>query len=97
MLNMSRWTSKGGSYRAVQRFFNTVLPWGAICWLFFKPHLLDPNSEFLIAVDQTTVSKAGKSPYGLDRFFSSIFGKMIPGGAFLAISLLNVTQRQFIA
>ncbi len=24
MLNISRWTSKGGSYRTIQRFFNTV-------------------------------------------------------------------------
>ncbi|MYK21984.1 transposase, partial [Candidatus Poribacteria bacterium] len=27
MRNISRWTSKGGSYRTIQRFFNTVLPW----------------------------------------------------------------------
>ena len=94
MLNISRWTDKGGSYRTVQRFFNTVLPWGEICWLFFKTHLLQPNSEYLMAIDQTTVSKAGKSTYGLDRFFSSIFGKTISGVAFLAISLLNVPQRR---
>ena len=28
MLNISRWTSEGGSYRTLQRFFNTVIPWG---------------------------------------------------------------------
>ena len=36
MLNISRWTSEGGSYRTLQRFFNTVIPWGnfsAICWI----------------------------------------------------------------
>ena len=27
MRNISRWTTQGGSYRTVQRFFNTVLPW----------------------------------------------------------------------
>ena len=27
MLNISRWTGQGGSYRTVQRFFNTVIPW----------------------------------------------------------------------
>ena len=28
MLNISRWMSEGGSYRTVQRFFNTVIPLG---------------------------------------------------------------------
>ncbi len=36
MLNISRWTSKGGSYRTIQRFFNTVLAWTTICWAFFS-------------------------------------------------------------
>ena len=31
MLNISRWTSEGGSYRTLQRFFNTVIPWGTVC------------------------------------------------------------------
>ena len=41
MLNISRWTSEGGSYRTVQRFFNTVIPWGTVCWVFFSTYLLD--------------------------------------------------------
>jgi len=27
MLGLSRWTDKGGSYRTLQRFYHTVLPW----------------------------------------------------------------------
>jgi len=27
MLGISRWTEKGGSYRTVQRFFQTAIPW----------------------------------------------------------------------
>ena len=27
MLGISRWAGKGGSYRTVQRFFSTVIPW----------------------------------------------------------------------
>ncbi|MCA9999845.1 MAG: transposase, partial [Anaerolineales bacterium] len=27
MLGISRWTEKGGSYRTVQRFFHTAIPW----------------------------------------------------------------------
>ena len=30
MLNLSRWTSQGGSYRTLQLFFNTVIPWGTL-------------------------------------------------------------------
>jgi hypothetical protein len=26
MRNISRWTSKGGSYRTIQRFYNTLIP-----------------------------------------------------------------------
>ena len=94
MLNISRWTSKGGSYPTIQRFFNTVVPWGMVCALFFKTHLLDRDGEYLIAADQTTVSKSGKQTHGLNRFFASVFGKTIPGVAFLAISLLSVKQRR---
>jgi hypothetical protein len=32
MLGLSRWTGKGGSYRTVQRFFSTVLPWATLFW-----------------------------------------------------------------
>ena len=34
MLNLSRWTPEGGSYRTIQRFFNTVIPWGSILGVF---------------------------------------------------------------
>lgn len=27
MLSLSRWAGKGGSYRTVQRFFSTGMPW----------------------------------------------------------------------
>jgi len=43
MLGISRWTGKGGSYRTVQRFFHTVIPWPLVFWLFFRHHLLNPN------------------------------------------------------
>src|SRR6266550_7949185 len=34
MLGIARWTGDGGSYRTVQRFFVTALPWAALFWLF---------------------------------------------------------------
>ncbi len=30
MLGLSRWAGTGGSYRTVQRFFYTVIPWGIV-------------------------------------------------------------------
>jgi DDE superfamily endonuclease len=30
MLGISGWAGKGGSYRAVQRFFSQVLPWAML-------------------------------------------------------------------
>jgi hypothetical protein len=49
MRGISRWTEKGGSYRTVQRFFHTVLPWAALFWLFFRQHLLRPGAHYLLA------------------------------------------------
>ena len=93
MLNMSRWTSEGGSYRTVQRFFNTLIPWGTVYWVFFSTYLLDRESTYILAGDETTVSKSGSSTYGLSRFFSSGHGKTIPSLAFLSLSLVSVEKR----
>ena len=94
MLNISRWTSEGGSYRTVQRFFNTLIPWGTVYWVFFSTYLLDRESTYILAGDETTVSKSGPSTYGLSRFFSSVYGKTIPGLAFLSLSLVSVKERR---
>ena len=94
MRNISRWTSQSGSYRTIQRFLNTVLPWGRLCWVFFRTHLFDPESVYILAGDETIVSKVGTSTYGLSRFFSSVYGKTVPGVAFFAVSLVSVKQRR---
>lgn len=39
------------------------------------------------------VTKSGKTTYGLERFFSSLYGKAVPGLCFLRLSLLSVTRR----
>ena len=94
MLNLSRWTSEGGSYWTIQRFFNTVIPWGTVYWVFFSTYLLDPESPYILAGDETVVSKSGQSTYGLSRFFSSVYGKTIPGLAFFSLSLVSVKERR---
>ena len=71
MLGISRWAGKGGSYRTVQRFFYTVIPWAVVFWLFFRQQLRQPGDVYLLAGDEVVVTKAGKRTVGLDRSFSS--------------------------
>ena len=92
MLGLSRWTEKGGSYRSIQRFYHSVHPWNAIHWLLFRMKLLQPEDEHIVAGDEVVVSKAGKETYGLDRFFSGIQQRVIPGLSFFAFSLVNVQE-----
>src|SRR5437773_1293437 len=72
MLGLSRWTEDGGSYRTIQRFYHTVLPWAEIMWTLFMKMLWKPCDEYILAGDEVVVSKAGKKTYGLDRFFSGL-------------------------
>ena len=95
MRNISRWTKKGGSYRTIQRFYNTLIPWGTLCWVFFEAHLYDPDDVYLlVSGDETVVPKSGAETYGLSRFFSSIIGKAIRGLAFFAVSIIRVKKRR---
>src|SRR3972149_10238798 len=89
MLNIARWTDKGGSYRTVQRFFHTALPWALAFWLFFHQYLFNPDEVYLLAGDETVVTKSGKKTHGLDRFFSSLYGRPMPGLLFFALSLIS--------
>lgn len=90
MLGISRWTNHGGSYRTVQRFFAANLPWLNILWLFFKHQLYQSDETYLLAGDETVITKAGKQTHGVDRFFSSLVQKPVCGLAFFALSLIAV-------
>jgi putative transposase len=94
MLGLSRWTEKGGSYRTIQRFYQSVLPWKAIQWLFFRKCFLKPEDEYIVAGDEVVVSKAGKKTHGLDRFFSGVQQQVIPSLSFFTFSLVNVRDEQ---
>lgn len=94
MLGLSRWTEKGGSYRTIQRFYHTVLPWEAIQWLFFQIRFLKPADEHIVAGDEVIVSKAGQETHGLDRYFSGLQQRVIPGLSFFAFSLVNVREER---
>ena len=92
MLGISRWTEQGGSYRTIQRFFNSPISWCKLNW-FVICHLISGKGDIIIAGDETVVSKSGKKTFGLDRFFSSIFNRPISGIAFFSLSLINVQTR----
>jgi putative transposase len=50
MLGISRWTDQGGSYRTIQRFFNTVIAWSQVQWFFIRYHLLEAEDSRLVAI-----------------------------------------------
>ena len=93
MRGIARWAGPGGSYRTVQRFFNTSISWGMLQWMLIRHHLLDQDDVIVMAGDDVVVTKAGKQTRGFGRFFSSLYGKKVPGLGFLSLSLLSVKRR----
>lgn len=94
MLGISRWTEVGGSYRTIQRFYHTVLPWAEVLWILFAEHLWKATDEYILAGDEVVVSKAGQETFGLDRFFSSLQQRPISAISFFVFSLVSVQERQ---
>ena len=92
MLGLSRWTEKGGSYRTIQRFYQSNLMWSEIQLVLFQQCFLKSKDEYIAAGDEVVTSKAGKKTYGLDRFFSGIQQQVIPSISFFAFSLVNVKE-----
>jgi putative transposase len=94
MLEISRWTETGGSYRTIQRLYHTPLLWLQIQRIFFVSQLQKPNAEYVVAGDEVVFGKAGKETYGIGRFFSSLQNRVIPGLSFFVFSVINVKERQ---
>jgi putative transposase len=94
MLGLSRWAGTGGSYRTVQRFFSTVIPWATLFWVFFRHQVYRSEDVYLLVGDEVVVTKAGKITHGLDRFFASLYGKPVPGLAFFTLALVSVQARR---
>ncbi len=81
---------KRGSYRTVRRLFESDLPWPTLLWEFFRVHCLDPTHVYLLAGDETVVSKAGNYTHGVGRYFSSLYDQPIRGLSFFCLSLVSV-------
>jgi putative transposase len=91
MLGISRWAEEGGSYRTIQRFFNTDLKWDELHWQFVKQVFLDLKEVYIIAGDEVVVTKAGTETHGLGKFYSSIRGKVVPSLSYFTFSLVNTS------
>ncbi len=94
MAGIARWSGEDTSYHTVQRFFATVIPWPQLFWLLTRQHLVQPNDVYLLAGDEVVVTKAGKKTFGLDRFFSGIYQKVVPSVAFFSLALISTNTRR---
>jgi putative transposase len=94
MLELSRWTEKGGSYRTIQRLYHTPILWLQIQWILFTSQFHQTDREYIAAGDEVVFGKVGKMTHGLGRFFSSLQNRVIPGLSFFVFSLIDVQERQ---
>lgn len=94
LLEISRWTETGGSYRTIQRWYHTCVPWLQVMWLFFTQRLWHAGHDYIAAGDEVVVGKAGHETYGLGRFFSSLQQRVIPSVSFFAFALVDVQERR---
>jgi putative transposase len=94
MLEISRWTEGGGSYRTVQRWYHSQLIWVQIMWILFTSQLWKVGHEYIAAGDEVVFGKAGKETHGVGYFFSGLQQRVIPGLSFFAFSLIDVNERQ---
>jgi hypothetical protein len=96
MLGISRWAGDGGSYRTVQRLFATTIPWASVLWLFCRQHLLQAEDVYLLAADEVVVTNAGKPTFGLDRFFSAVYQRPVPGLAVCSLAVVRTKERRAV-
>ncbi len=94
MLSLSRWTESGGSYRTIQRWYDTPLEWAAMMWAVVRVHLLNPGGEYLLAGDEVVISKAGKATHGCGWFYSSLAQRPINSLSFMVVSLIDVQEQR---
>jgi putative transposase len=90
MLGISRW-SEEYSYKTIERFFDKKIDWLSLKWKMIKSMI---GKEVILVADETTVSKAGKSTYGIGYFYSGLQNRSIKGIQFLSFSIIDVESRR---
>ena len=94
MLSLSRWAGKGGSYRTIQRFFNTTIAWPKMHKAIFEHHLYEKEKEYFLVGDECVITKSGHKTYGLDIFFSGLLSRVTKSIAIFTLSLVDVNERR---
>jgi len=83
MLGLARWAGEGVSYRTIQRFYATVIPWAQVLWQFFCQSLFRLGEVYILAGNECVDSKAGKKTIG--SLFLWTATKSDPGVIFLCL------------
>jgi putative transposase len=92
MRNIARWSTC--SYRTIQRFFATPIHWPSFHTAFVTTHLHDTSHPYILAFDETTITKSGKKTYGIDRYFSGTHGHMVKGLSFGMLAVVDGDARR---
>ena len=66
------------SYRTIQRFYALKdIDWKSIQLLIFIHFFYKKDHHYLLAGDENVQKKAGKETYGCNKFYSSLYQKVI--------------------
>ena len=83
------------SYRTIHRFYVLKnVNWHLINLILFKKFIYQKGKTYLLAADETVEDKAGKSTYGIGRFYSSTIQRVIKSVSFLAISIIDIDEQK---
>jgi putative transposase len=83
------------SYRTIHRFYALEnINWYLVNLILFKTFIYQKNKVYLLAADETVEDKAGKSTYGIGRFYSSTIQKVIKSVSFLAMVIIDVDEQK---
>lgn len=95
MKNIARWTTRGCSYRTIQRFFAQPVDWLTLNILLFQSAYFEAGDKerYMLAFDETVEDKAGKSTWGVNWFYSSLASRVIRSISNHVVSLID-TKRE---
>ena len=82
MLGLSRWAGQGGSYRTVQRFFSTVIPWATLFWVFFRQHVYVQRMSTCWRAMKSWSPKRANTPMAWIGSFPVCMASRCPGWPF---------------
>lgn len=70
------------------------MPWTELSVKFFEVHLFDRQREYILAGDETVISKSGSETFGVDLLFSGLRSKVIKCLGFFVFSLVDTFERK---